>query len=255
MNTYYVAGFPYSDELYHHGIKGQKWGVRRYQNEDGSLTTLGRIRYGAPEVARKAGSAIASASKAVGRAAVSAAKKVNERHKMKHPNRMSNDELRMFTERLRLEKNYNDAVKEFKKSNMGVVRRKTGEVLSKFGDKMINTGTDKLVSKIFQKLEPDKATNWAEILKDPKKHSDKEIGEAFTRMTKENAMNKMLIDIEKSRESASKKSRGRSAVNQIIKDATSNGPKRAWKTKDPFSGHYEKMKRYEKFGPNGSAYK
>lgn len=28
-------------KLYHHGIKGQKWGVRRYQNEDGSLTEEG----------------------------------------------------------------------------------------------------------------------------------------------------------------------------------------------------------------------
>ena len=32
-------------ELYHHGIKGQKWGVRRFQNKDGSLTPAGRRRY------------------------------------------------------------------------------------------------------------------------------------------------------------------------------------------------------------------
>ena len=33
-------------DLRHHGIKGQKWGVRRFQNSDGSLTTAGRKRYG-----------------------------------------------------------------------------------------------------------------------------------------------------------------------------------------------------------------
>ena len=32
-------------ELYHHGVKGMKWGVRRYQNKDGSLTDKGIKRY------------------------------------------------------------------------------------------------------------------------------------------------------------------------------------------------------------------
>ena len=35
----------YENELYHFGIKGQKWGVRRYQNPDGSLTSAGKNRY------------------------------------------------------------------------------------------------------------------------------------------------------------------------------------------------------------------
>ncbi len=35
----------YRDELYHWGIKGMKWGVRRYQNKDGTLTSEGKKHY------------------------------------------------------------------------------------------------------------------------------------------------------------------------------------------------------------------
>ena len=43
-----------NNELYHHGIKGQKWGVIRYQNPDGSLTPEGKARYGTVENFQKA---------------------------------------------------------------------------------------------------------------------------------------------------------------------------------------------------------
>lgn len=40
-------------ELYHHGILGQKWGVRRFQNQDGSYTAAGKERYGIEDGKRR----------------------------------------------------------------------------------------------------------------------------------------------------------------------------------------------------------
>ena len=46
MEYYGTSFWAPTNTLAHHGIKGMKWGVRRYQNEDGSLTAAGRRRYG-----------------------------------------------------------------------------------------------------------------------------------------------------------------------------------------------------------------
>ena len=57
--NYYRSGA--NSYLAHHGIKGQKWGVRRYQNEDGSLTDEGKKRYG--DYSEKIGKSISKANR------------------------------------------------------------------------------------------------------------------------------------------------------------------------------------------------
>ena len=54
-NYGYFYRQPYPNELYHYGILGQHWGVRRYQNEDGSLTSEGKKRYSETVASRSKG--------------------------------------------------------------------------------------------------------------------------------------------------------------------------------------------------------
>lgn len=78
---YYIM----NGELYHHGTKGMKWGVRRYQNKDGSLTPAGKKRYGGDEIHEDY-------------------KRVHDRKSVKV---MSDKELRERLNRLNMEKQYN----------------------------------------------------------------------------------------------------------------------------------------------------
>lgn len=82
-NEFYTALSDYNDEhsIKHYGTKGQKWGVRKYQNKDGSLTPAGREHYGYGNVSKSglkdfAKKAAHTVSKGVGKVGEKAGEKV-----------------------------------------------------------------------------------------------------------------------------------------------------------------------------------
>ena len=127
----YMYTLSRNGELCHWGIKGQKWGIRRYQNKDGSLTPAGRKRYEDAEarlaerekkIANR--EEIAARKKAIAdkktelREREKALRDGKKRVKMQNDDSnepksiddMTDDELRAATNRMNLEKNYRDAL-------------------------------------------------------------------------------------------------------------------------------------------------
>lgn len=99
-----------TDELYHHGIKGQKWGIRRFQNKDGSLTKAGLKRRAKLE----------SELKQLGgkkKRGASGQTESEQAPRKKTVSEMTDDELREKTNRMRVEKEYYDAARNLAQAN------------------------------------------------------------------------------------------------------------------------------------------
>ena len=105
-----------NNELMHHGILGMKWGVRRYQNKDGSLTPAGKRRVQTGEIGKTSDSAVSSTS--------SHKRSVKE---------MSDSELRDKISRLELEKRYKDLSKSSERAKTSKGRAFVMDVLERSG--------------------------------------------------------------------------------------------------------------------------
>ena len=109
------------DELYHHGIKGMKWGIRRYQRKDGSLTSAGKKHRAALDgKSPKSGSSKTSAkgpAKSRGTTKAQTKKPEVEVPKKKTLAEMTDDEVRQATTRMQLEKQYHEAARGLAAAN------------------------------------------------------------------------------------------------------------------------------------------
>lgn len=101
----------HEEMLEHHGIKGQKWGVRRFQNKDGSRTAAGKKRESSPDTKEKE------------------ARKAD----VKNRRTMSDTDLKKRVERMKLEKEYKTLVAE----DTAPGRKYVSEILSAAGKKTL----------------------------------------------------------------------------------------------------------------------
>ena len=136
--------------LSHHGILGQRWGVRRYQNEDGSLTAAGLKRLA--KQTKKQEKLTRQISRTTGSEDYARATALRK-------NRMSdlsNEELKQITARLSLEKNYKELTKKQVSAGRKIVNSLLVDVgtnqAKRFLNKVGGEGTDKFADFVIGKL-------------------------------------------------------------------------------------------------------
>lgn len=118
--------------LQHHGIKGMKWGVRRFRTRDGKLTAAGKKRYNQDDWSSDAKEASALRRKSV--------------------NQMSNAELRKYNERVRLEQEYSRLNPSKIKKGMAIAAGVVGTLTTI--NNLYNSGNNLIVNgqKVVNKL-------------------------------------------------------------------------------------------------------
>ena len=202
----------YSDYLAHYGILGMHWGIRRYQNKDGSLTSEGRKRAGLNDKTGNARHKPSSAKKLVAQRIsalekarqAKAAKKEHEANKqkalasgsaaevLKFKGELSNQELQNVISRLNFEKQLSSIAS----SETQTAWDKVGSITDKMG-KMINL-TNKGIEawNVFAKISNSFSDNQLPIIGAERKKESAENKEKYKilidYMTKNGSMDQIL---------------------------------------------------------------
>ena len=130
-----------SNELHHHGIKGMKWGVRRYQNNDGSLTPAGKKRYlsGDYESALKRVKKADDTLNDIRKTRQEPKKSAYEAEVRRKVSNMSDKELQQAVNRLNMEERYTQVMTQRSKLEKG--KSKVDQILDVAGSTLTGAAT------------------------------------------------------------------------------------------------------------------
>lgn len=150
-NTYVIV----NGELYHHGTKGMKWGRRRYQNPDGSLTPAGRKRYGSGESSFDRWKKERAAKKEAKKDAKVEAKSADRGYTQRRVKGMTDDGVNKAISRSQLEERYNQQVRS-KNAKEGSYR---GKALKDMNDDELAKAIERTkMEQEYKRLNPEKVS-------------------------------------------------------------------------------------------------
>lgn len=139
-------------DLRHHGIKGQKWGVRRFQNKDGSLTPAGAKRYSSDDY-KKALAKVNKADKTlsdVKKMRNDAEAKTYEKKIKYDLSKMSDKDLQQAVNRLNMEERYTQVMTQRHRLEQG--EDKVNKILNVAGSALTGAATALTIAAAIKEL-------------------------------------------------------------------------------------------------------